>query len=143
MTATTTRTTRTGFAYRHSSPVGELPILVGILAILIGLVGLFFLLVGLLVTLGAVGFALLPAASAYAVFSGTALLAGVITLVFGAVLVFVATGLWDLEVWALALTGIVVALLVVLLVVAGSFGWSLLISVALLIYLVAVRGHFY
>ncbi|MCI4342424.1 MAG: hypothetical protein L3K11_08675 [Thermoplasmata archaeon] len=143
MTATTSTTTRTGYAYRRTSHEGELPILVGILAILIGLVGLFFLLIGVLLVVTALGFVLVPAAAAYSVFSGTALLGGVVTLVFGAVLVFVATGLWDLEVWALALTGIVVALLIVLLVVAASFGWSLLIAIALLVYLVAVRGHFY
>jgi hypothetical protein len=116
---------------------------VGILAILIGLVGLFFLLIGILLTVAALGLFIVPAAAAYGIYSGSALAAGLVTLVFGAVLVFVATGLWDLELWALALTAIVVALIVVLLVIAGSFGWSLLISVGLLIYLVAVRGHFY
>jgi uncharacterized membrane protein (DUF2068 family) len=69
--------------------------------------------------------------------------AGLVALVFGAILLAVATGLWDLETWALYLTGIVVTIYLVLLVLAGSFGWGLVLAAGLLIYLVAVRNHFY
>jgi hypothetical protein len=141
--STTTTVTRTGYGYGRNTNAGELPILVAILAVLIGLVGLFLLVVGLLLAAASFGVVGLPAVGAYSVVSGTELYAGVITLIFGGALVVVATGLWDTELWALVLTGIVVAVLVGLLVLAGSFGWTLLIATGLLIYLVAVRSHFY
>jgi hypothetical protein len=140
---TTTTTTRTAYGYRRSSPVGELPILVGILAVLIGLFGIFLLLVGALLVATSLGVLVVPAAAAYAPLAGDALLAGVITLILGAVLVAVATGLWDLETWALYLTGTVVAVYVVLLVLGGAFGWPLLLAGGLLVYLFAVSPHFY
>ena len=136
-------TSSEGYAYRRSSPAGELPILVGILAILIGIFGLFLVIVGALLLASGLGFFVVPAAAAYAPLAGDALLAGLIALVFGAVLLAVATGLWDLETWALYLTGIVVTIYLVLLVLGGSFGWSLVLAAGLLIYLVAVRNHFY
>jgi hypothetical protein len=136
-------TTSTTYAYRRNSAAGELPILVGLLAILIALFGLFFLVVGVLLLATSFGVLGLPAAGAYAVIGGDALVAGIVTLVFGGVLVVVATGLWDLELWALVLTGAVVAVMIALLVLASDFGWSLLIAVGLLVYLVLVRGHFY
>jgi len=129
--------------YRRNSPVGQLPILVGILAILIALFGVFFLVIGLLLLATGIGLLVVPAASAFAPVAGGWLFAGLVSLVFGAVLTAVATGLWDLETWALWLTGAVVSVVIVALVVSGSFGWSLLIAAALLVYLVAVRNHFY
>jgi hypothetical protein len=142
-TSTTTTTTRTVYGYRRDSNAGELPILVGILAVLIGLLGLIFLVIGILVTASSLGVIAAPAVSAYAPIAGDAPIAGLITVIFGGVLLAVATGLWDLETWALYLTGIVVAALIVLLVLAGNFGWSLALAAGLLIYLVAVRSHFY
>ena len=142
-TTTTVTTSRNVNGYRRNSSEGELPILVGILAILIGLLGLFFLVVGVLLVAASLGVLGLPAAGAYAVVSGDVLFAGLVTLIFGAVLVTVATGLWDLETWALVLTVAVVLVLVVLLVLAANFGWTLLILGGLLVYLVAVRSHFY
>jgi hypothetical protein len=136
-------TTSNAYGYGRSTKEGELPILVGLLAILIGLFGFFFLIVGILLVAASVGVLGLPSVGAYAIVSGGALVAGLVTLIFGAVLVTVATGLWDLELWALVLTGAVVVVLIALLVVAADFGWSLLIAVGLLAYLVLVRGHFY
>jgi hypothetical protein len=138
-----TTTNSDGYAFRRGSPAGELPILVGILAILIGLFALFLIVVGALLLASWLGVLVVPAATAYAPLAGDLLLAGLVTLVFGAILMAVATGLWDLETWALYLTGTVVALYVALLVIAGAFGWTLLIAGGLLIYLVAVRNHFY
>jgi hypothetical protein len=136
-------TNSSGYTYRRSSPAGELPILVGILAILLGLFALFLIIIGVLLLAAGLGVLVVPAAAAYAPLAGDALLAGLITLIFGAVLMAVATGLWDLETWALYLTGIVVTVYAVLLVLGGSFGWSLVFAVGLLVYLVAVRNHFY
>ncbi len=139
----TNTTTGTAYGYGRNSHAGELPILVGILAILIGLLGLFFLVVGILLVAASVGVLGLPAVGAYAVVSGSVLFAGLVTLIFGAVLVTIATGLWDLETWALVLTVAVVLVLVVLQVLAANFGWVLLILGGLLVYLVAVRRHFH
>jgi hypothetical protein len=130
-------------AYRQDSPVGELPVLVGLLAILIGLFGIFFLIIGTLLALTALGIGAFPAAMAFSPIGGTLLFAGAVTLVFGAVLVTVATGLWDLETWALYVTGIVIAVVIASLVLSASFGWALLIAALLFVYLVAVRNHFY
>jgi hypothetical protein len=143
MSTTTTTTTGNAYVFRRSSVEGELPILVGIFAILIGLLGLFFVVVGVLLIGTSLGILATPGVGAYGVISGDVLIAGLVTLIFGAVLVTVATGLWDLETWALVVAGAVVTVLVVLLVVAGDFGWTLLFAAGLLLYLFAVRGHFY
>ncbi|MGC2290182.1 MAG: hypothetical protein WA688_10070 [Thermoplasmata archaeon] len=129
--------------YSPSSKVGELPILVGILAILIGLFGVFLVIVGVLILLTGLGIFALPAAAAYSAIGGPVIIAGLVTLIFGAIIVAVATGLWDLETWALYLSGIVLVGVIGWLVYTGSFGISLLISVVLLIYLIAVSPHFY
>jgi hypothetical protein len=138
---TTSATTVT--TYRRGSPVGQLPILVGLLAILVGLFGLFFLVIGVLLLASSFGALTVPGILAFSPVGGGLLLAGAITLVFGAVLVSVASGLWDLETWALYLTGIVVVGIIAVQVLEASFGIALLVAVALLIYLVAVRNHFY
>jgi len=52
-------------------------------------------------------------------------------------------GLWALETWALWLTGIVTAGVIVVLLWSASFGVALAVAVVLLIYLIAVRKHFY
>jgi hypothetical protein len=129
--------------YGSNSKVGELPILVGILAVLLGLFGVFLVVVGLLILLTGLGILAIPAVAAYSAIGGPAIIAGLITLIFGAVIVAVASGLWDLETWALYLTGIVLAGIIGWLVYTGSFGISLLISVVLIIYLIAVSPHFY
>jgi hypothetical protein len=120
--------------YQQDSRVGELPILVGIMAILIG---------GAVLILAALGIFVAPAFVAFSWVGGSVLVAGAITLIFGAVLVAVATGLWDLETWALYLTGIVLVGIIALLVLAGSFGIGLVLAVVLLVYLIAVSPHFY
>lgn len=129
--------------YRRESPVGRLPIFVGILAVLIGLFGIFLMVIGVLILATSLGILAFPAAAAFSPIGGSALFAGAITLIFGAVLLAVATGLWDLETWALWLTGIVIAGYIGLLVLTASFGLSLVIAVVLLVYLIAVRNHFY
>ncbi|MCI4324040.1 MAG: hypothetical protein L3K03_08550 [Thermoplasmata archaeon] len=130
-------------AYRPDSRVGELPILVGIMAILIGLFGIFWIVVGVLLLLAGLGILVAPAFVAFSWVGSSVVVAGAITLIFGAILLAVATGLWDLETWALYLTGIVLAGIIGLLVLASSFGLGLVLAVVLLVYLVAVSPHFY
>jgi hypothetical protein len=140
---TTTTSTQTMTVYRQNTKAGELPILVGILAILIALFGVFLVIVGALVIFAGLGVLAYPSLGAFGLVSGGTLVAGAITLIFGAILTVVATGLWDLESWALWLTGIVTAGVIGVLVWSASFGVALVIAVALLIYLIAVRNHFY
>jgi|GEM_PF-396868 len=129
--------------YAQDSKAGELPILVGILAILIALFGVFLIVVGALVIFAALGVFAYPSIGAIGFAGGGTLVAGAITLIFGAILTVVATGLWDLETWALYLTGIVTAGVIAVLVWSASFGVALVVAVVLLIYLIAVRNHFY
>lgn len=135
--------TQSGYGYRQNTKAGELPILVGILAILVALFGIFLAVMGVLVIFAGLGALAYPGLVAFHTIGGTTLVAGVFTLVFGAILIFVATGLWDLETWALWLTGIVTAGVIGVLVWSASFGVALVVAVALLIYLIAVRHHFY
>jgi uncharacterized membrane protein len=75
------------------------------------------------------------------VFGTGGAIAGLIVLIIGAIILAVATGLWDQELWALAL-----AIIVLLFYGAVEFvsqAWlGLIIVAALLIYLVAVSNHF-
>lgn len=133
----------TAYGYRPSTyPQHRLPLLVGILAILIGLVGALILIVGLLVLLAGLGIALSAHAPVYLTgAAGGAVLVGGFYFVLGMIMVATARGLWDLEAWALWVTGIVVFLLLL-----GSFliaSWVLFVLVLILfIYLIGVRRHF-
>jgi uncharacterized membrane protein (DUF2068 family) len=74
---------------------------------------------------------------------GNTVLSGAITIIFGCVFVSVASGLWDLETWALYLTGIVTAIVIGVLLWTASYGIALVVAAVLLVYLIAVRKHFY
>ncbi len=135
--------TQTQVGNPQNTSAGELPILVGILAILVGLYGLFLAVVGILAIFSSLGALAYPGLVPFSAYGGTTIAAGMLTLIFGAILLFVAIGLWDLETWALWLTGIVTAGVIVVLLWSASFGVALAIAVVLLIYLIAVRRHFY
>jgi hypothetical protein len=118
--------------------VGRLPLGVAILAVLIGIFGFFILLAGLLVLLLGVGIGLATGAS---VFGTTGFVASLVILVIGAVILAVAFGLWDQELWALVLA--IITLLVLGTVEFFAGAWlGFIIVAALLIYLVAVSSHF-
>jgi hypothetical protein len=139
----TATSTPTRSRYQLPSSAGEFPVLVGLLAVLIGLFGIFFVTVGIVALAAASGVAGWPALAALTPFVGGLNFAGTLTLVFGAVLVMVAAGLWDLEAWALYITGIALGGVIVLLAEGSSFGWSLVIAGVLLVYLIAVRDRFH
>ncbi len=121
-----------------ATSVGRLPLGVAILAVLVGVFGFFVLLAGLLLLLLGVGIGLATSASIFG-FSGA--VAGLIILLVGAVVLAVAFGLWDQELWALVLA--IIVLLFYAVVEFLSASWlGLLIVVALLVYLVAVSNHF-
>ncbi|MCI4366972.1 MAG: hypothetical protein L3K08_04390 [Thermoplasmata archaeon] len=120
--------------------IGQLPLGVAILAVLIGIFGAVILVVGLLVLLAIAGLAL-SGVVVTSVFGATGVVAGLIIVIVGAVILAVATGLWDQELWALVL-----AILVLLFYGAAEFfsgNWfGLAIVGLLLVYLVAVSRHF-
>src|SRR5579862_5378753 len=114
----------------------SLPLGVAILAILIGIFGFFFLLVGVLFFL-AIG--LLHSGLLF----GAGVVGGLLVLVFGIVLLVVASGLWNQELWALALCLIVLLLLLAGAALSGALiSLEVLVLVLLVIYLIAVRHHF-
>jgi hypothetical protein len=118
--------------------IGRLPIGVAVLAVLIGIFGFFVLIAGLLILLLGVSIGLTTGAT---IFGFTGAFAGLIILLVGAVILAVAFGLWDQELWALVL-----AIIVLLFFGAIEFfsrSWlGLIIVVALLVYLLAVSSHF-
>jgi hypothetical protein len=139
---TNSQTTQTTTVYETPEPVVRpLPIGVAILAILIGIVGFFFLLVGVLAIFGVLFF------HGYLLFGG-GLLAALITLIVGIVLLAVAGGLWNQELWALALAILVLVILLAWNLYDFLFGGpysilSIVIEAVLLVYLIAVSNRFY
>jgi hypothetical protein len=119
--------------------IGPLPLGVALLAVLIGIFGFFVLLAGLLLLI--FGTAYVFGVGAVTVFGVGGVVGALIVVLVGVVILVVASGLWDQELWALALA--ILVLLFYGVVEFLSASWlGLLIVVALLIYLVAVSGHF-
>lgn len=127
----------------------SLPLGVAVLAVLVGIFGAFLLLAGLVVTLVALFHI---AATGWTTGFGTGAVSGLITLLFGAIILAVAFGLWDQELWALVLAIIAVGAAVVWFIVLPLYTGSgvgsvvnlpAIVSGILLIYLVAVSDHFY
>lgn len=125
-------------ALSSSPPYGRsLPLGVAILAVLIGLVGLLYLFLGVVVLF------LHLAASGFLPHFGGGVLGALVLLVIGIVLLLVARGLWDLELWALVLCILVLGALWVGDLLEGAwFSLGGLILLVLLVYLVAVHRHF-
>jgi hypothetical protein len=134
--STTTTTVSSSSGY---SSIGRLPLGVAILAILIGVFGFFVLLVGVLLLV--FGTALALGGGSVAVFGTTGAIAGLIFLILGIIILAVASGLWNQELWALALAIIALLFFGVVEFVSGSW-LALLIVGALLVYLIAVSRHF-
>jgi hypothetical protein len=122
------------------SNLGQLPLGVAILAVLIGIFGFFVLLIGLLFLFVAAGVAL-GGVGVTSVFGVTGTVAGIIIAIIGLVILAVAVGLWNQELWALVLA--ILVLLFYGVVEYLSAAWvGLLIVVLLLVYLGAVSRHF-
>ena len=120
--------------------IGQLPLGVAILAILIGIFGFFVVIVGVLLLVAVAGLTL-GGVAVTTVFGTTGAVAGIIVLVIGLIILGVAVGLWNQELWALVL-----AIIVLLVYGAADYfssSWLGLVIVALLIiYLAAVSSHF-
>jgi hypothetical protein len=119
--------------------IGRLPLGVAILAILIGIFGFIVFLLGLLL-LVAIGTSV-AGVGVTSIFGFTGTIAGLIIVIIGLVILGVAIGLWNQEMWALVLA-ILVLLFYGVVDFLGSAWVSLAIVVVLLIYLVAVSNHF-
>ena len=118
--------------------IGRLPLGVAIIAVLVGIFGFFLLLAGLLIALVGFGFGVVAGST---VFGTTGALAGLILFVIGAIVLAVAFGLWDQELWALVLA--IIALLFFAIAEFTTAAWlGLLVAVLLIAYLVAVSSHF-
>jgi len=133
----------------YASGVPRLPLGVAVLAVLTGLVGFLVLIAGLVIVLVAL---YVLSSVGWAAMFGTGLIAGLITLVIGAIVLAVATGLWDQELWAFVLavivTGAAVLWFVARPLVAGDGIGSIetvpaVVSGLLFIYLLAVSDHFW
>jgi hypothetical protein len=118
--------------------VGRLPLGVAVLAVLIGIFGFFIFALGLIVVIAGVGIGLAGGAT---VFGISGLVAGLIILIIGGIILGVAFGLWDQELWALALAIIVLGILAAVEFFSGSW-LAFLVAVLLVVYLVVVSNHF-
>ncbi|HTW76249.1 MAG TPA: hypothetical protein VMG14_00585 [Thermoplasmata archaeon] len=135
--------------YANAPVVPGLPLGVAVLAVLTGLVGAFLLFGGILVVAVALfGIASLGWASMF----GTGLFAGLIVLLVGAVILAVASGLWDQEMWAYVLAVIVTGAAALWFVarplwdgggLASVETLPALVSGVLFVYLLAVKNHFW
>jgi uncharacterized membrane protein len=140
---------------RYGTP--GLPLGVAIIAILVGIIGAFLFVGGIIVVLGNLVHAIYS--GQFDTWFGTTLLAGIVTLIFGLILLAVAFGLWDQALWAYALA--VLVLIVSLLfdvgrpiynsranltggvVTSAIFTVPVIVELVVLIYLLLVREHFY
>jgi hypothetical protein len=130
----TTTVNGTGYA-----SIGRLPLGVALLALLIGIFGFFVLLVGALLLV--FGTSIAFGTGSVTVFGTGGALAGLVILIVGIVILAVAAGLWDQELWALALAIIILLFYGIVELLAQSWIAVLLIA-ALLAYLVIVSSHF-
>ncbi len=118
-----------------------LPVGVAILAVLIALVGVVVLVSGALYLLDTFIPGIVP--PELLILSAIDPIGAAILLVFGAVLLGVATALWHQERWALWTTVVVVFGVMAYLFFTFSITILFLVLVGLFIYLLAVRRHFY
>jgi hypothetical protein len=134
-------------AYATSTP--SLPLGVAVLAVLTGLVGALVLIAGAAIVLVAL-FAI--ASYGWIAPFGVGMVAGLITLLVGAIILVIATGLWDQELWAFALAVIVTGAGVLWFIarplwdgggVASIETWPALLFGVVFVYLLAVNNHFW
>jgi ABC-type Fe3+-siderophore transport system permease subunit len=118
-----------------------LPIGVAVLSVLIALVGALLLVSGCLFLLHYYFPTAVPAT--LLILSSIDVVGGAILVLFGAVLISVATALWRQETWALWTTVVVVFLALTYLFFTGSITVLFVVFLLLFIYLLTVRHHFY
>jgi hypothetical protein len=127
----------------------SLPLGVAVIAVLLGLFGALVLVGGLVVILAVT---LGTATMGWATTFGVGLIAGLIAFVIGAIVLAIAFGLWDQELWAFVLALIVTGLAVFWFIgrplydgggLASIENLPALVSGVLFVYLLAVEDHFW
>jgi hypothetical protein len=134
-------------AYATSTP--RLPIGVAVLAVLTGLVGALILIAGVVILLVAL---YVIASVGWTAPFGAGMIAGLVTLLVGAIVLAIATGLWDQELWAFVLAVIVTGAGVLWFVARPLWDGGGIASIETLpalvfgtvfVYLLAVENHFW
>jgi len=135
-------------AVEHLPPAWEpttirppLPIGVAILSVLIAIVGVLLLLAGSLFLLHYYAATAVP--SELLIVRSLDAIGAAVLVLFGAVLLSVATALFRQEAWALWTTIVVVFLALAYLFFTASISVIFLIFLLLFVYLITVRHHFY
>jgi hypothetical protein len=132
--------------YAVSAP--RLPLGVAVLAVLTGLVGAIILIAGVVILLVAL---LVIASVGWTAPFGAGMIAGLVTLLVGAIVLAIATGLWDQELWAFVLAVIVTGAGALWFVarplwdgggIASIETLPALVFGAVFVYLLAVNNHF-
>ncbi len=124
-----------------NAPTASRPLGVAILAVLVGLFGILLVIGGVLVL--ALGSTSLVSDLELGISGTSALLLGIIVLVYGLVVLGVAVGLWDLRMWALALAVIVLLVQIAFHAIDNTYlSVGFFVDLLLLIYLIAVSRHF-
>jgi len=115
-----------------------LPLGVAILAVLVGLLGLFITIIGVLVLL-AIGLGTAHFAAAF----GVSFIGGLLLTIVGIVILAVAKGLWDQELWALVISILAIAFILLGIILQGAlFSVEGIVLVLFVVYLIAVNRHF-
>lgn len=127
--------------WEPTNVVPTLPIGVAILAVLIAIAGLVILLAGALFILNAYLTNVVP--TSLLIVRSVDPIGAAVLMVFGAILLSVATALWRLEAWALWTTIVVLFLAIAYLFFTASITVLFVILLGLFIYLLTVRHHFY
>ncbi|MCI4353236.1 MAG: hypothetical protein L3K14_07640 [Thermoplasmata archaeon] len=127
--------------WERSLPPPSLPIGVAGLAILTAAVGVLLVVSGILFVLNYYASIVVPA-SLVIFHVGNPVGAAVLT-ILGAVIVILSSALWHQEVWSFYLTVGFLFLGLAYLFFTGAITFLFLIVLALFIYLIAVRHHFY
>jgi hypothetical protein len=125
-----------------SNTSSSLPLGVAILSILIGIYGFILFLIGLII---AVGSSVPAALGGYPLghYATTGVIGGLIILIIGLIILGLAVGLWNLRMWALALTCLVLIIELVIYGLAGAFiSFGFIVALILFVYLIAVSRHF-
>jgi hypothetical protein len=127
----------------YSSGSSSLPIGVAILAILIGIYGFIVFLIGLFITVGSTLFAGFGTGNFAHALGVSGVIAGLVILIIGLIILGLAVGLWNLRMWALALTIIVLVIEMILYALAGAYiTFGFIVALILVVYLIAVSRHF-
>jgi hypothetical protein len=119
----------------------RLPVGAGIVAIGIAVLGVVILIAGTLFVLNYYNPGLVP--SGLLIVRALDPIGAAILVILGAILMGLASALWDQEAWALYTTVLAVFIMLAYEFFTGSITFLFLVLLVLFVYLLAVRRHFY